>query len=164
MLCSQGKEDRNEIREKGSRVRRAHTQPTGSALLALMSLIYPRLITWEGTFTNNKSLHRLESCLIMSVCGHMRGIPVSVCLSLQCLSMLMEDQKLLIHSGIYRNTKASMHRRRHTEPHQVRIWIFHKVSLRRKHRRLKCNDNRESNKFRSCARRAVPAHVKAWGY
>lgn len=81
MLCSQGKKDRNEIREKGSRVRRAHTQPTGSALLALMSLIYPRLITWEGTFTNNKSLHRLESCLIMSVCGHMRGIPVSVCLS-----------------------------------------------------------------------------------
>lgn len=77
---------------RGFRFGRAHTQPTGSALLALMSLIHPRIITWKGTFSNNKSLRQLESGLIMSVCGQMRGIP-RVCLSVCHLSMLIKGSK-----------------------------------------------------------------------
>lgn len=98
----------------------------------------------------------------MSVHGH-RGIPVSVCLFMLRLLMLMEGSKTAGTTQGFAGTQKPQCTDASSSS-RLPIWIFHKVSLRSKRRRMKCNDNREEgNKFRSCTRRVVPAHVQVYG-
>lgn len=100
-----------------------HTVPTATALLGLMSLIHPwLLISRDGTVWDNKSLHRIESCLLAGVQEIFSCVWV---LSVPCLSSLTERSKTAdTHSGIYKKQRGQK-----THPAQRfsrwAFWIFY---------------------------------------